>query len=306
MDIQGFVSSLRSAHLSPRTIDAYRREAEHFRSFIRSNGIRINQITPKVIMRYLEQKDAASERPCTTQRRLSALSSYFDYISLTTDGRIRNPVAGLRRPRRQAPTPKAVSDEILDALLAGISSARDRAIILTFVSSGLRLSELVSLDKDSLRVESLPQGQKVRVLGVGRVIGKGNKEREFLVDHETLNQIRAYLSERGKDDNPALFISNRKKRISPRAIEHMLRTWCKKLGLPGLHPHALRHSASSLWKRLGMDIYQICRLLGHNSVATTEMYVKLDEATLRQQYFACMEQVADRADTADNRPGESK
>jgi len=127
---------------------------------------------------------------------------------------------------------------------------------------------------------------------MGRVIGKGNKEREFLVDMETLKYLQQYREQRGADDIPALFISKRKKRLSPRAVEHILRAWCERLGLPHVHPHALRHTASSTWHRLGMSTHQIARLLGHSSPATTERYIKPDETRLRAEYFACMDQLS--------------
>jgi site-specific recombinase XerC len=184
----------------------------------------------------------------------------------------------------------------VEALLAGVTKQRDKAILMLFISSGLRLAELVSLDKNSIRVETVRRGQRVQILGIGTVVGKGSKEREFYVDLPTLKQLRQYEIERGQDDVPALFTSNRKKRMTPRSIQHMLHKWCRKLNLPAIHPHALRHTAGSTWHRLGMGTLEISNLLGHASVATTQLYIRPDDARLRAEYFAAMEKISPRAE----------
>lgn len=292
MNINGFLASLAGRDLSPNTIDAYRRELEHFQRFIRERRLRVTSVTPRVVLEYSNQFDSEpSKSGAAKRRRLAALSSFFEYMRLMTDGRMRNPVDVIPRPKRQPPNPHPVEEPVLGRLTVGVTNKRDKAIIKLFVSSGLRLSELASLNVDSISVEvtSFPTGK--RVLGVGRVIGKGNKERDFLVDFETLKAINEYRQERGQDDNPALFLSNRKRRISPRAVEHMLKSWCRKLQLPDIHPHALRHSASTIWHRRGIGTLEISRILGHSSAATTEQYIKTDMPELRAQYFAAMENV---------------
>ena len=200
----------------PATIEAYIRELEQFRAYCKTNHLRITQVTPKVVTDYL--KYLQTLRPSegeAVRRRMSALSAYFKYVGMVTNGRIRNPLAPLRRPRRQRPNAKPVDDVVLETLLAGITVARDRAIVMLFASSGLRLSELVSLDRGSIQIEVTPHGEGAQVIGIGRVIGKGQKEREFLVDLPTLKQLHAYERERGQDEIPALFLSNRKTADDP-------------------------------------------------------------------------------------------
>jgi len=296
MYIDQFLDSLRQAQRSPATLEAYRRELEQFRDYCTTHRLRVTQIRPKVVLGYLEYMQVI--RPSqgeAVRRRMSALSMYFAYVEMVTDGRVRNPLTPLRRPRRQRPNPKAVDDVVVETLLAGITVARDRAIVMLFASSGLRLSELVSLDRGCIQVEVTGSGEAAQVIGVGRVVGKGGKEREFLVDLPTLKQLHAYERERGQDGIRALFLSNRKTRITQRAVQHLLKKWCRKLGLAPIHPHALRHTASSTWHRLGMDTLKIARLLGHSSVAVTDRYIKPDTARLRAEYFASMEILARRA-----------
>ncbi len=290
MDIDGFVSHLKEQDLSPNTIAAYRREAINFARFLKQQHLRATAVKPKHIAEYLKLFHAHAESGAARRRRLSALSTFFRYLQFTTDGRARNPVTVIRRPRRQPPKPKPVDDEVLEKLIAGITSLRDKAIIMLLFTSGLRLAELVSLNRNSIETEitEFPTGRQV--LGIGRVIGKGNKEREFLVTFATLRVIHEYDQARGNDQDPAMFLSNRKRRISARAIEHMLHSWCRKLELPPIHPHRLRHSAGTTWYRLGLGMDNIQKLLGHSSRAITEQYIKPDLAQLRAEYFAAMEQ----------------
>jgi site-specific recombinase XerD len=295
--IDEFLESLRQAKRSPATIEAYARELEQFRCYCTSRHLRVTQVTPKTALDYLDYvQSIRPSRGEAVRRRMSVLSMYFAYVEMTTDGRVRNPLVPLRRPRRQAPTPKAVDDEVIETLLAGISNVRDRAIVMLFVSSGLRLSELVSLDRGSIQVELTRFGDGTQAVGVGRVVGKGGKEREFLVDLPTLKQLHEYERERGDDSAPALFLSNRKTRMTPRAVQHMLCKWCARLELDPIHPHALRHTASSTWHRLGMDTLKISRLLGHSTVGITDRYIKPDAARLRAEYFASMEILARRTE----------
>ena len=307
MYIAEYLESLRQARLSEATIEAYIRELEQFRAYCQAHHLRITQVTPKVVTDYL--KYLQNLRPSqgeAVRRRMSALSAYFTYVGMVTNGRIRNPLAPLRRPRRQQPNPKPVDDVVLETLLAGITVARDEAIVMLFASSGLRLSELVSLDRGSIQIEVTPHGEGAQVIGIGRVIGKGQKEREFLVDLPTLKQLHAYERERGQDEIPALFVSNRKTRMTQRAIQHMLRKWCRQLGLEPIHPHALRHTAGTTWYRLGVDMLKISRLLGHASVATTQIYIKPDAARLKAEYYAAMEVLVRRGALALPAPDDEK
>lgn len=298
MSIDDFLAHLKLRGYSPSTTLAYRRELLRFHNYLKTKRLRITQVRAKTVLDYFETEATRNLDWTTLSRKYAVLSTFFDYLSLVTDGRIKNPVKLIRRPRRQQPKPDCASEEVLDRLAAGMTSKRDRAILALFRSSGLRLNELASLDRESIQIEetALPFGAR-RILGVGRVVGKGGKEREFLIDLKTVGLIHDYLRERGDDGLTPLFLSNRKQRISARTIEAMLVSWCRRLGVPELHPHAIRHAAATHWYRLGMDTLQIRDLLGHSSVTTTNLYVHPDSARLRAAYFAALESTSTAAES---------
>jgi integrase/recombinase XerC/integrase/recombinase XerD len=289
MNIQGFLERLRARKYSGATTSSYALELRKFEHYLREQKLRVNQVRPRHIEAYLRYRDPEFQnRPASTRRRLAVLSSFYDFVVVMANGRIRNPLEAIQNPRRQPPNPRPLTDAQVEILMAGISDARDKAIIALFLDSGLRLSELCLLNRDTIEVEHLPSG---RVVGVGRITGKGDKEREFLVDLPALKLVQQYLSERGPDNDPALFLSNRKQRIDKRSIQHMFHTWCERLDLPHLHPHQLRSTFATRLNRAGVPILEISRLLGHASLDTTLAYIKPDARRIRTEFFAAMEQL---------------
>lgn len=287
MDIEGFTSNLKTRGYSSQTVEAYRRELRKFQAYLRQKGFRVTQVTTKVVMEYSAGDKLEHLTRASVQRRMAAISCFFTYLEQLSNGRVKNPTKAIRRPRKQQPNPKPVEPDVIDALLEVIDNTRDRAIVRLFVSTGLRLSELASLNRDSIRVEQLEQAAGIRILGVGTVIGKGGKEREFLVDASTVKCLGEYLRERGVDNEPALFLSNRKQRLSARMVEHMVRAWSSKIDHT-LHPHQFRHSMATGLHRAGVDLTTISQLLGHSSLAITQKYVKPDLSRIRAEYFAAM------------------
>jgi site-specific recombinase XerD len=292
MNIKGFLDHLRTRGYSPGTVSSYGGELRKFQLFIRERKLRINQVKPIHLEHYLRWRDPRNERnPSTTRRTLACLSSFFDFAAVMSNGHIRNPVRPLRRPRKQPPRPKPLSEPEIATLTDGVANPRDTAIVAILLHSGLRVSELCSLNKDSISVHKLSSGPTERIVGVGRIVGKGRKEREFLVDAHALRLIHRYLKGRKVDDNSALFLSNRGRRIDKRTVQHMLRALSKRLDLPPIHPHQLRSTFATRLNRTGVPTLEISRLLGHASLETTMQYVRPDERRIRTEYFAAFEKL---------------
>jgi len=155
---------------------------------------------------------------------------------------------------------------------------RDYAIIMLFLNCGLRISELTSLNLDSINEN--------RYINV---VGKGNKERQLYLNDATFSAIKDYIELRPKDvkesDKHALFISQKKVRMSNRAVQYMFDKYLLEAGLDKnkFTVHKLRHTAATLMYKYGsVDIRSLQEILGHTSVATTQIYTHLDNSTLKK------------------------
>jgi integrase/recombinase XerC len=300
MDIKGFLESLSTQTRSAETLRAYRQDLERFDRFLKENELGIEQVKSTTITEFLTYLDKNKGRttatelaPSTTTRRLSVLSSYFEWLRDASEGTLINPVTRVKRPRVQNKKPRAVNDSLLATLVDGISNARDKAIVLLFLYSGLRLDELRRLNKTTitLRRKKLPDGS-LQYFGTGEVDGKGSKKRSFIVGPKAMEAIAAYISQdRMNDDIPALFSSSRKRRLSSRAIQQILSKWCDRLGIPSLHIHQLRHSFATRSINAGMSAAVLQELLGHSSLNTTQRYFTIKSERLSREYFSAMEYV---------------
>jgi site-specific recombinase XerC len=224
-------------------------------------------------------------------RRLSVLSAFYEFLRNNSDGNINNPVQRVKRPKVNNEAPRAVEDNALATLVDGVTNIRDKAIILLFVYSGLRLAELCQLNKDTIksRKRTAPDGA-VQFFGSGEVVGKGRKRRQFMVGPAALQALGEYIKEyRTKDSNPALFISGRRRRISCRNVQDIVSRWCERLGVSHVHVHQLRHSYATRNIAAGMSATVLQELMGHSNLSTTQRYFRVRPDRLSREYFAVME-----------------
>jgi site-specific recombinase XerD len=301
MDFDPYLRQLEASNWSPMTIKAYRSDLTFFAEFLNERKLRITQVTPSVIAAYIESLKGRSNprfdrvglSEASINRRIACVSGFFTYLQATSNPKLKNPtVVVMRRKRKQQRpdhTSKALDDVSLNTLLNGITNPRDHAIVSLFVTSGMRLSELHQLNIDTIQevAEELENGT-TRIWGTGQVIGKGSKERQFFFDDATVASIKQYLETR-KDQDPALFLSERKQRLSKRAIQEVLETWCSRLGLKRFHVHQCRHTFATRCANANMEAMVLKDLLGHSRFETTTRYFKLNEETKARQYFAAME-----------------
>ncbi|PSJ45137.1 tyrosine recombinase XerC [Zobellella endophytica] len=219
--------------------------------------------------------------PRSIAAKLSALRSFCDWLIL--QGQLAaNPAKGVSAPKQGRPLPKNLDvDELHQLMNIGESeplAVRDRAIMELMYSSGLRLAELVSLDLGDVQFAE-------RQL---RVIGKGNKERILPVGRMALEWLGKWLSVRGElagPDEPALFVSQQRRRISHRSVQLRLAQWGSKQALSShIHPHKLRHSFATHMLESSGDLRAVQELLGHADLATTQIYTHLDFQHLANAY----------------------
>ncbi|HUY41980.1 MAG TPA: site-specific tyrosine recombinase/integron integrase [Candidatus Dormibacteraeota bacterium] len=216
------------------------------------------------------------------RRRIAALGAFFRYAK--REGlRQDNPAAdvgNIKLPRR---LPKAISVKDAERLLATKPAAgtsefqrlRDGAILELFYASGIRRAELVGIDLADVDFDR-------RTI---RVVGKGNKERYVFFNDAAADALRRYLAVRPPGGDGALFVSRRRSRLSYPQVGNVFRLFVRLSGLEGkITPHTLRHSFATHLHQRGVDIMTIKELLGHDSVATTQIYAKVTLEHMRQAY----------------------
>ncbi len=214
-------------------------------------------------------------------RKLSALRSFFKYLTKSTHKLSEDPTKDIEVPVPKQALPKFLSlNESLRLLASADStdSKRDYCILTLFLNCGMRLSELVGID-----IRDIDFTEK-RL----KVLGKGNKERMVYLNSACMDALNSYLEERTANKKaaaePALFISNQNKRISKRRVQQIVENSLQEAGLDGkgITTHKLRHTAATLMYQYGdADVLTLKELLGHASVSTTEIYTHLSDDNVR-------------------------
>ena len=225
--------------------------------------------------------DAASPdfgiSPSARARKLSAIKSFYKYLTVRTKQLQENPVADMEYPKLRKSLPKYLTMDQSSALLQAVSGPnekRDYAILMLFLNCGIRRSELVGLNLTDVYEDRI------------RVIGKGNKERFVYFGSACRKAIDSYLEERKKQvlsDNRALFGSRDSNRISVSAVHRLVK---KALQQAGLDPtqfsaHKLRHTAATMMLSGGVDVKTVQEVLGHESLNTTQIYTHIESTELK-------------------------
>ena len=293
MFIDDFLLHLSSP--SSETRRAYRDDVMRFLRFLNHSEFTLETVTARTIELYMQSLNTNSRtgKPlaaASMSRRLTVVSTYLDYLYVKTGGAVTNHIKEVRRPKIHNVLRRALSQDAYETLMAGITNVRDKALIALYVASGLRLEEARQLDLTSIsrHQRTMPDGT-VRTLGTGEVCGKGGRSRRFFIDESTLALLLAYMRVRGTGGGPALFLSNRKLRLSRRSIQDILDRWCIRLGLPHAHIHACRHAFATNAVNHGMSSLVLQELMGHQSFTVTQRYFSIRPERVATEYFAVQE-----------------
>ncbi len=215
--------------------------------------------------------------PAARARKLSALKSFYKYLTVRTKQISVNPVADLEYPKLRKSLPKYLTLEQSAALLQAVSGPnekRDYAILMLFLNCGIRRSELVGLNLTDVYEDRI------------RVVGKGNKERFVYFGAACRKAIDAYLPERNKKvltDNRALFGSRDNNRISVTAVHRLVKKYLLMAGLDATQfsAHKLRHTAATMMLSGGVDVKTVQEVLGHENLNTTQIYTHIESTELK-------------------------
>ena len=291
---------------SPHTVSAYVRDLEALAAFIRTrqpNGASLASLDKFTLRAWLGEV-AKGVAPPTIARKISSVRALCDYLTRTGEMRS-NPSATLASPklRRKLPrflAPEAAAEVMTAPLLQttgrDVAHLRDALALELLYGSGLRVSELASLD---LLQISIPEAEL-------RVLGKGRKERIVPLGSKSLEALEAYLPRRaelahpksGRYDEQALLLGQLGKRLSVRWLQALVQRYgALGAGRSDLHPHALRHSCATHMLEGGADLRAIQEMLGHSSLSTTQRYTHVSLDQLLAVY--------DRAHPMAQAPGQS-
>lgn len=261
---------------SPHTILNYKLDLQDFRKFL--GEANIDSVDYLFLRKYLATLKEKNLNTRSTSRHLSTLRSFFRFLS--REGHVKiNPTSSLSSPKQEKHLPSFLTEEevarLIDSTLPQDErSLRDKAILETFYSTGIRISELVGLNLDDLDF----------IGGIAKVKGKGKKERIVPVGDHALKAIRHYLDKR-KRKNDAIFLNKNGTRLSTRGVRNIVDKYIVKAGIrQGISPHTLRHSFATHLLNRGADLRSVQELLGHANLSTTQIYTHLTTERLKAVY----------------------
>jgi len=270
-------------NLSPRTVDSYGRDLGRFCSWLHDQGLEIGRVERSTVRDYLGARRDAGLSDRSAARALSAIRGLFRFL-LFNGVVASDPTADLQSPRLWKTVPHALSNEEVNQLLTAPDTShpagiRDRAMLETLYATGLRVSELVGLTVDRLRLDP----------GFIIVVGKRDKERLVPIGVAAVDWLERYLSiarpELDARRRPELFLNHRGGALSRQGFWKILRGYGLKAGIRShLSPHVVRHSFATHLVENGADLRSVQMMLGHSSLTTTEIYTHVARERLRRLY----------------------
>ncbi len=275
---------------SDNTISAYRSDLAQFEKSIAGQSGTADSswesITDKMLLTFVEELRGRSYKAATVARKVAAVKSFFSFMAsegiLTCD-----PTEDLRSPQVGKALPRTLTLEEVDELLEQPArkstpvAQRDKAMLEMAYATGMRVTELVSLDVAHVALESVP----VTVRG----IGKGDQERALPLYQRAVDELRQYIFHvrpkmvRNRNE-AALFVNRRGGRLTRQGFWLILKNYAREAGLDAITPHTLRHTYATHMLSGGMPLRNVQEALGHASISTTQIYTHLTDQQKREQY----------------------
>jgi len=282
---------------SGNTIAAYRNDLGQMDEFLASSGklsgngngsgahwLSINQ---SQVFDYILHLKAQSYAEATVARKVAAVKSFFSFLQ--AEGKVKvNPTETLASPKVGKSLPKPLTVQEIDELLEqpmrrnSPEAKRDRAMLELMYATGLRVTELVSLDVGDAQLE----GDHPTI----KLMGKGNRERLIPLLEQPVQEVTEYVRFArprlvGERDEHALFVNRRGERLTRQGFWLILKGYAAEAGIQGrVTPHTLRHSFATHMLRGGMDIHKVQELLGHANISTTQVYTQVSREHIREAY----------------------
>lgn len=282
--LAAFLGELEARNTSPHTRAAYRRDINDLWGFlVTAQRNAWHEVSAVDLKLWLAKRHAQGLAPRSLSRRLAAARAMFKYLR-QRELIEHDPSQGLRLPRATRQLPATLEAEVMPQLLDRAShdplEIRDLAMLELMYGSGLRLAEVCGLDLHDIDLSNAEI----------RILGKGQKTRINPLGDASIRALRRWLALRSDYATPtetALFLSQRRSRISPRNVQERLNRLARHNGLSGkVHPHMLRHACASHFLQNSSDLRAVQELLGHENLSTTQIYTHLDFQHLAKTYDA--------------------
>jgi len=261
---------------SPHTLRAYRQNLELFVTWSKTKGVTDpRRIDHRHLRGFLVELNHRGVSRATVGRYLAAVRSFTKY--LTREGILkRDPGGAVRTPTQGRSLPVHLSEEEVDRLIAGADGPRDRALLECLYGGGLRVSELVGLDRDDIDLSR----------GIARVRGKGAKERLCPLGRAATRALATWLETRPQtEDGRPVFLNTRGGRLTDRSVRRIIHAAATSAQVDErTSPHTLRHSFATHLLDRGADLREVQELLGHKNIATTQIYTHVSMERLRKVY----------------------
>lgn len=261
---------------SPHTLLNYHHDLEEFRKF--ESDAELEKIDYVQLRKYLASLKEKNLTHRTIGRRLSSLRSFFKFLS--REGLVKtNPMLSISSPKIERHLPSCMTEAEVSRLIestptADESGLRDRAILETFYSTGMRISEIAGLDIEDIDFISC----------IVKAKGKGKKERLVPIGDKAALAVRAYLDKR-KSKSGAIFLNQHGRRITTRGIRGIVSKYIHRVGITQhVSPHTFRHSFATHLLNRGADLRSVQELLGHVNLSTTQIYTHLTTERLKSVY----------------------
>lgn len=272
--------------MSVNTREAYVADVRKLLAYLAGDGVALRDVTPDTLRYFIGELHDLGIAERSQARILSGLRSFFHFLSIE-DYLLPDPTELLESPKLGLHLPEVLTIEEINAMIAAIDpekaeAQRDRAIMETLYGCGLRVSELIGLELSKIYGEE----------GYIIVRGKGNKERMVPVSEVAIYEISEYLHDRAMlDVKPEcaniLFLNRRGRKLTRERIFQIVKSLAESAGIrKNISPHTLRHSFATHLLEGGANLRAIQQMLGHESIATTQIYIHLDRSTLRSDILA--------------------
>lgn len=256
-----------------------------FRQF--AGPLKPQEITAKMVDEFVQAQSQQGLKPATLNRRLASLASFVDFLIDEADADDwQNPVRWKRhsiKPGRHLP--RDVSDQTVRRLFAVIEDRRDRAIFSLMVSAGLRVGEVVRLQLDDL------PNVETTILSRLRVNGKGDKDRMAWLTQAALEPVQEWLGQRPSSSCQHVFLNQHGQPLSVAGVQYRLKQYCQQAQVQ-LTCHQLRHTFARRLAEQGMPIESLAKLLGHQSIQTTQLYIDGADPIVRQDFLTALEKAS--------------